>query len=193
MFHVWLDILETKGLSRIHNSQKYSNINEFFKFTSSNVAENYVKYDNYVKLDRLDDSYFANSIANEYFTIAYSLYQYFGEYSFELTYDPKIDKDTFGTSLVNDYTAKFKISVEANGNYSLELRHEFKHESLDPTFVVHYSQERAVKDQSFGNFNLVETGNFKEWISNQIQIKETVHEQYRKKSKKVIELVVDNG
>jgi len=193
MFHVWLEILETKGLSRISNAQKYSNINEFFKFTSNNLANEYVDYSTHVKLDRLDDSNFANSIANEYFTIAYALYQYFGEYEFELNYNPNIDKDTFGISLVNIYTARFKISVSAGGNYSLKLTHDFEHKSLDPTFVDQYNQERSTKDQSFGNFNLVETGNFKEWISNQIQIKETVHEQYRKKSKKVIELVVDNG
>ena len=193
MFHVWLDILESNGLSRIDNSQKYSNINEFFKFTSNNVAKAYVEYDNYVKLDRLDDQDFANSIANEYFTIAYSLYQYFGEYSFELIYDPIKDKETFGTSLVNDYTAKFTIAVDANGEYSLELTHTFNHRSLDPTFVDHYNQERSIKDQSFGNFSLVETGNFKDWVSSQIQTKETVHEQYQKKSKKVIEIVIDNG
>jgi radical SAM superfamily enzyme YgiQ (UPF0313 family) len=193
MFHVWLEILETKGLSRISNAQKYSNINEFFKFTSENLAKEYINYDNYVKLDRLNDSEFSNSIANEYFTIAYSLYQYFGEYEFELVYNPYIDKDTFGISLVNNYTAKFKISVLANGEYSLELTHSFEHKSLDPTFIDQYRQECEIKDQSFGNFNLVENGNFKDWISSQIQTKETVHEQYRKKSKKVIEILVDNG
>jgi len=193
MFHVWLEILETKGLSRIDNAQKYSNINDFFKFTSDNFAKKYVDYDSYVKLDRLDDSNFANSIANEYFTMAYALYQYFGEYDFELTYNPNIDKDTFGISLVNIYTARFKISVSADGNYSFELSHDFEHASLDPTFLDQYRQECAVKDQSFSNFQISETGNFKDWISTQIQTKETVHEQYRKKSKKVIEILVDNG
>jgi len=193
MFHVWLDILETKGLSRIHNSQKYFNINDFFKFTSNNIAKDYVNYENYVKLDRLDYSKFGNSIANEYFTIAYALYQYFGKYDFELEYEPIKDKNTFGTSLVNNYTARFKISVDDSGNYSLELTHDFKHESLDPTFIDAYKQECVIKDQSFADFKLVETGNLNDWISSQIQTKETIHEQYRKKSKKVIEIVVDGS
>jgi radical SAM superfamily enzyme YgiQ (UPF0313 family) len=178
MFHVWLDILEDHAGSTIQNSQKYSNIKEFYKFnTGSTPIKDYLKNDEFVNLDRLDISEFKNNIANEYFTICYALYQYFGKYSFELMYDPTIDKDTFGGWLVHNYSSKFSIVVETDGAYNIKLSHTFIHDTPD--------KER--KDQSFTQI-FEETGNINDWKTSTNQTKETVHLQYRKEKNKIWKL-----
>jgi hypothetical protein len=172
MLHIWLELLKQYAGSKIENGTRHSNVNDFFKFTfdDSTSVKDYIKHDEFVKLDRLDSSELKNSLANEYFTIAYALYLYFGKFSLELIYDPIVDNEKFGDWVSKNYSSTFKISVDIDGNYSLQLEQNLIHDTVD----------KAVCDKSFTHsFN--EVGNINDWVSTEKQIKETVHKQYRKK------------
>lgn len=186
-FHVWLEILSTHAESIMDNGQRMSNIESFYDFKSNETCKHYVNYDNYVKLNRLDDTEFKHNITNEYFSLSYALYQYFGECEFKITFDPEVDKSTFGNSLASDYTASFLINIKNDGSYDLKLTHKFNHYSSDENIERIYANERLKKDQSF-DFVYTDSGNFNDWVSSDMQIKETVHEQYRNK-KKVITIL----
>lgn len=179
LFHVWLEILKDHAESTIINSQRYHNINSYYRFKTSNVCEEYLTYDNYVNLNKFDD--FKGSIANEYLSIAYGLFKYFKGFEFTVKFGPEIDKPTFGDWLVNDYTGKFTISVNDNGDYTLRLAHKFTHDR---------EHEKLFKDQSFAQ-TIEVNGNFKDFVSSESRIKETVHEQYRDKKKVITILPAD--
>lgn len=189
-FHVWLEILSSLGNSTIDNSQRYPNIESFYKFKSPNKCKDYVTYDEYVNLDRLNPDEFSHNVTNEYFVMAYILYLYFGAYDFEFTFDHEIDKNTFGNSLASNYDSKFKISMSDTGDYTLSIEQTFKHRSDDPNTDLILKQERERKDQSF-IFNYHDSGNINDWVMAEKQTKETVHAQYRNK-KKIIP-IVSNG
>ena len=182
-FHVWLELLESYGDSIMNNGQRYPTIESFYKFKGiKKSCKDYVRYDEHVKIDRLDSTEFKHNISNEYFTFAYSLYLYFGECDFEISFDPVADMATFGKSLTSDYTGRFNVSIKNDGSYSMTLTHKFNHYSTDNAIERILEGERKVKDQSF-EFEYVDTGNFKDWIVPERQVKETVHEQYRNKKK----------
>jgi radical SAM superfamily enzyme YgiQ (UPF0313 family) len=169
MFHVWLDILKKKANSTILNSQEYSNIDQFYTFNSYKKCNEYVNIDEFVVLNENKNNTLYDSIANEYLSIVYALYRYFGAYIFTIKFDIENDKNTFGDWLVNDYTSNFFITISGEGVYMMSLSHTFNH----PT------------DSEF-NFKkvFVKNGNINDWVSKTSQVKETVHEQYR--TKKVI-------
>lgn len=168
LFHVWLEILKKDPTTLIINSQRYPNIKDFYRFNiRSKPSIKYVEYDNFVKLDRLSGDSLSDSITNEFFTLFYAMYLYFGEYNFDIAFDPTVDLPTFGDALVNDYRGNMRIDVDAEGNYKVHISHEFKCDEKGFNFSEEYS----------------DLGNFKDWISSQNQTKDTVHEAYRKKSK----------
>jgi len=187
MFHIWLEILEKKAGSYIENGQRYDNIQSFYDFSSNKSTKIREEYHEYTKLDRLDPADYKNSITNEYFTLAYALFLYFGKYSFKMTCSPDIDQSTFGNSLVNNYTSTFNVKVDDQGNYSINISHSLKHEALDKQYHHVYEGELNTKNLSFV-FDFNENGNFNNWISEEKQTKETVHEQYRNKPKKIIHI-----
>lgn len=169
MFHVWLDILKKKANSTIINSQEYSNIDQFYTFNSYEKCNEYVTADEFVVLNENKNNTLCDSIANEYLSIMYALYQYFGAYIFTIKFDPEDDKNTFGDWLVNDYTSSLFITISSAGMYTMSLNHTFNHPndgefSFNKVFVKH--------------------GDINDWVSKSNQVKETVHEQYR--IKKVI-------
>lgn len=172
MFHVWLEILEDNAGSIILNSQRYSNIKDFYTFESALSTVDYIKTDCFVKLDRVEET-FHGSIVNEYFSIFYALYLYFGKCEFSLLFDPATDLQTFGESITQRYDASIKFNVDEDGNYTLS--------------VVHRFFDACVQD-----FNRVYTdaGNIKDWVTRTDQTKETIHEAYKDKSKKIIPIVL---
>ena len=179
LFHIWLDVLETNASSIIINSQRYSNINSFYSFSSDGTCKDYCEYDNFVNLSQPDISM---GISNEYRSLAYAMYLYFGSCNLTIKFDPSIDLTTFGDWLTNDYTADFQITIKEDGSYSLSLVHELKHQALDKSKIEIYNNECRIKDKSF-NETIVQSGNVKDWILAESQVKETVHEQYRNKRK----------
>lgn len=193
LFHVWLEIMKDHANSTIENSQRYNNIKTFYKFKAfSPELKKYVKYDHYVKLDRLDSAEFKNSITNEFFTICYALYLHFGACSFNLVYNPQADKNTFGIALVNNYSANINFNVDDVGNYTFSIIHNFQHTGLTTELESIYFQERKLIQNSF-QMKHTESGNIGNWVSDSIQTKETVHEQYRNKPKRVIPIAVDKS
>ena len=169
MFHVWLDILEKKADSTIINSQRYSNIEQFYTFSSYKTCNEYVTADEFVVLNENKNNTLCDSIGNEYLSIMYALYQYFGAYTFTIKFDSEDDKNTFGDWLVNDYTSNLFVIISSEGMYTMSLNHTFNH----PT------------DSEFSFKKVfVKNGNINDWVSKTNQVKETVHEQYR--TKKVI-------
>lgn len=186
--HIWFEIIQEHSGSIIINSQRYDKVKEFYTFIpTSNPQIDYVPYDHNVKLDRLNKIEFKNSIANEYFTIAYCLWLHYGACSFEFTCDKDVDKEQFGNFLSNMYDSKFTFVIDSNGNYKIQLNHVFFHETSDVEKRPLYKIERERKDQSFA-MSYSDEGNINNWIANTIQSKETIHEQYRQK-KKVFQLV----
>ncbi len=128
-------------------------------------------------------------IAGEYFTLAYAMYKYFGSFELTVQFDHEKDLSTFGDWLTNDYTANFKIGVKNNGSFKVSLEHTFNHRSLNDLNKNIYEKESNYNDMSFSEkINI--SDNFKNWISDLKQTKETVHEQYRNKPKKVIPIKV---
>ena len=177
MVHVWLDILEKNANSTIINSQRYPNIEDFYKFTTNATCKDYQKPDDFVSLQLNTSNNFSNIITNEYLSIIYAIYIYFGEFTLTLSFDKTKDKETFGDWLVHDYTADILVKINSDGNYVIHIKHEFKHT---------HEVEILIKDQSF-NESFTERGNINDWVSSVSQVKETVHEQYRNK-KKVISI-----
>lgn len=188
-FHIWLEILKRHANSIIENSQRYGTINSFYKFnTDSTCKLDSLNYEEFVDLNVFAGDSLENTIANEYLAFCYGLHALFGSFKITLNSDPTTDLDTFGISLVNNYKSKFVFEVDSEGNFKLELDHNFKHTGLSPDLESIYAVERSIKDQSFDQKTKL-SGNIKDWISSQSQIKETIHEQYRTKTKKVIPLI----
>ena len=173
LLHAWLDILETKAESTIINSQRYSNIQSLYEFKTTSPCKEYQSPDEYVVLQHTDSTNFNDLIANEYLAIIYAMWIYFSKFTFTIKFDPKNDKETFGDWLVHDYTANVFVKVDNQGNYSIDIKHEFKHT---------HEEEILIKDQSFSE-SFTKRGNINDWISKENQVKETVHEQYRTKKK----------
>jgi hypothetical protein len=128
-----------------------------------------------VVLQHTDSENFNDLIANEYLAIIYAMWIYFNEFTFTIEFDPNKDKETFGEWLVrDDYTATVFATVSLEGDYTICIKHEFKHS---------HEREILMKNQSFSE-SFTKKGNIKDWISTKNQVKETVHEQYR--TKKII-------
>ncbi len=190
--HIWLEVLKNHADSKILNSQRYFNINDFYTFkVKSNwffnkKCKEYCEYDGNIDLNKFNDNM---GIAGEYFTLAYAMYKYFGSFELTVQFDHEKDLSTFGDWLTNDYTANFKIGVKNNGSFKVSLEHTFNHRSLNDLNKNIYEKESNYNDMSFSEkINI--SDNFKNWISDLKQTKETVHEQYRNEPKKVIPIKV---
>lgn len=191
-FHIWLEILKRHAGSIIENSQRYNNINSFYKFKpDANSTIKTLDYEKFVDLKVFPEKEFKNSIANEYFSLFYGLYLVFGAYKLNLYCNPNTDLETFGIALVNNYKSNVKFEVDAEGEFKLEMVQNFSHNGLSSELENLYEMERAVKDQSFNQLIKL-NGNVKEWIRDESQLKETIHEQYRSKSKTVIPIVLNS-
>lgn len=161
-------------------------IKDSYTFVTSKKSEKkYVKQDYYVNLERYSSEDFGNSIANEFFAFAYGLHLYFDDFEYSFECDPQSDLAIFGNTLVNDYSCKFTISKNKDGNYKLFLTHKFNHMALDKNSESIYESERKKEDKSFEK-TYFDEGNFNDWISSEIQVKETIHEQYRNFTKKKV-------
>lgn len=181
MLHVWLDILEVYAGANILNGHKLTGTRSYYKFESANTCKDYITNDNFVCLDRLDNTIFQNGITNEFFSIAYVLYLYFGAVKFELYYDPEIDLPCFGNTYTNNYTATLKFEVTDEGNYTLSLKQKFVHKALADHLEPIYENEKTERGDLSFEMIYNDSGNINDWVASEVQTKETVHEQYRKK------------
>jgi hypothetical protein len=86
------------------------------------------------------------------------------------------------------YDSNLTFEIDLSGNYTIRLDHKFVHDTLTPHLQNIYQLEREKNNYSFDGI-FEETGNINNWVEQEIQTKETVHEQYRNKAKKVIKLI----
>ena len=188
--HVWLDIINYYSDSTMINAQRYHNIQDFYTFTGTKNVTDYIIYDQYVNLNRNTDNTFFASITNEYFALLYVIYTYFGAFKFTFKCNAETDFNTFGDYISRMYDSDLTFEIDSTGNYNIKLTHKFVHDTVTPHLKETYRLEREKTNYSFdGVFE--ETGNIKDWISSEIQTKETIHEQYRNKSKKVFKISND--
>jgi len=65
--------------------------------------------------------------------------------------------------------------------YTISVAHELKHETFNGHWAEQFVLERSSSDMSFSDLH-VANGNLSELTTNTSMVKETVHEQYRKKN-----------
>lgn len=178
--YIWLDILK-KIKSKIKNSQEYKDLNNFYKaYYNKKLLPLRVEYENYVNVNRLGSAKFKHLISSEFYAFMFIFWKCFKSGDFEIIFDPTKDLECFGTYLVSNYTAKIIFSVDVDGNYYINGTHSLIHESVTGDKIALISKEKEICDQTFVH-SFKENGNFKNWIEDKIQTKETVHENYRKK------------
>jgi hypothetical protein len=93
--------------------------------------------------------------------------------------------DSWG-SVACDYNGNATFEVDDLGNYSFTLTHKFVHIGMTPKVEEIYTWERTggIGDKSFKDeFSL--NGNIYDWISSEYLVKETIHEVYRNKMKRL--------
>jgi radical SAM superfamily enzyme YgiQ (UPF0313 family) len=186
--HIWLHILKNHSTNEIVNAQEYAKINEFYTFTTEkNDAEQYIEQNHYVDLIRSKNNTFEASIVNEYMALSYSCWLYYGECKLTVKCDRTLDTENFGDFISREYDSEYIFEVDTVGNYSISLTHKFDHTTNNTTLMPVYERERNIHDYTFSN-TFVEIGNINDWITLTKQSKETVHEQYRDKQKKVYQL-----
>lgn len=186
--HIWLEILKTKTKDCVMiNSQRYPDIEKMFNVSvSPRMMKDYVPREEHANFNQFFGDSFSASIAREYLPIFFLIYQYFGTGTITIKSDPKMDLPMFGDFLTHDYVATAKFMITAAGKYHLEISHSFEHESLQDEKKIIYRKERA----ALGDKTFVDTfkmsGDIKDWISAEKQTGETIHSQYRNKTKKII-------
>lgn len=191
MFHIWLEILKEHAGSVIDNTQRHSDIVDSYTFKTNNVAKDeYLVQEENVNFNLIkpSDGNFNLSfhVANEFLPVLYGLYKIFGGFEMTVTFNPEKDIISWG-SVSTNYMADVKFIINDDGDFKYQLSHEFKHFGLTPKMEEIYKWER---DNSHGNMgftnNFFVPGNIKQWYDKESLVKETIHEQYRNKSKKHI-------
>jgi hypothetical protein len=190
MFHIWLKILESHAGSTIENPQRHDDINESYEFFTKNEnTTDYLVQEGNIDFEIIKESNattpLSSIIANEYFPIYYGLFKIFKGFKLNLYFDRQKDLDSWG-SVACDYNAKATFEIDDLGNYSFTLTHELVHIGMTPKVEEIYVWERTggIGDKSFKDeFSL--KGNIYDWISSEYLVKETIHEVYRNKVKRL--------
>jgi len=189
LFHIWLELGTLHAESKIVNSQRYDTVNDFYTFKFDNpISTDYITNDHYVCLRRLDDTVFQNSVTNDYFAFLYALWKYYGACEFTFNCEPIIDKEVFGNFLASLYNCVLHFKIDVLGNYSISIEQTFLHDTTEEELKPLYIIERERQDMSF-SFDYKDQGNINDWISETDQTEETIHENYRNKNKKIIEII----
>jgi hypothetical protein len=116
----------------------------------------------------------------------------YGELKWTFHCEPELDQRNFGEFLVRNYWCDITATIDAQGNYEMQVAHKFDHSDpvdrssgeVSITGEVDYDAERARQNMSFDQ-TITLTGNFANWQSEKIQVVESVHPQYRKKEWKL--------
>lgn len=169
----------------------YPDMDKFYSLTYNKLPSVDVLEQNlYIDTNQGVSNDFAGWICQDYLSFVYSLHEIYGELKWSFHCDPNLDKRNFGEFLTRLYWCDVDATVDLEGNYTIHIKHKFNHADpagenanrrLSLSGEVDYAFERSREDMSFDQ-DIVLTGNFKNWISDQIQVSESVHPQYRKKS-----------
>jgi hypothetical protein len=179
--YIWLEILKEHRKSIIYNSQRQETMKAFYSLDFKPLKEeiDYLEQDFNVNFNQFEGT-FADTVANEYVAICYLLYKYFNRLTFTFRCDPEEDMKIFGNYIARKYKSDVYFSVDKKGNYSLIIDHHLEHDTDDEILKSKYEEEKARCDQSFKQ-RIEKKGHISEWQTAEPQIRETVHERYRKK------------
>jgi hypothetical protein len=185
--HIWLELLKSKAACVMINSQSYDKLNTFYTFEITERRNiDYLIYDQYVDFNRFKDSDLSSNLAKEYLPFLYASFRYFGAFKFTLECDPTRDYEAFSGYIARPYTSQINFNIDINGNYNLIIEHSLDHKITNDSHIAGLVlKELKQQDLSF-NKKYIDSGNINEWVSITSQVKETIHEQYRNKSKKSI-------
>lgn len=173
--HIWLKMMNEHTEASMSNSQEYLDIKDYytFEFSSDSKILEYMEQDYKVDFNQRGTDY-RDSIAAEYIGFCYLLYKYFGECKFTMLCDYEKDIKTFGDFLVRPYTSQVDFNVNQNGDYVLTLNHKLDH-----------AAKKYLNDIRKTNMSFTDTftmkGNISDWQTDTPQIRETIHEQYRRR------------
>lgn len=181
LLHVWLKIMNDHADASMLNSQEYPEIKKFytFEFKEGTKIKSYVEQDFNVNFSQCGDDY-KGSVATEYVAFCYLLYKYFKKCHFTFWCDADEDMKLFGDLISRNYNSQVDFQVDKAGDYVLTVTHSLKHTAYDEKHEDLYKKERQVCDQSFSD-SFVMKGNISDWQTETPQIRETIHEQYRKR------------
>jgi len=170
----------------------YSDIDRFYtlKFEKKRNVDQF-EQNNYLDLKQGITNDFAGQFLEDYLGFMYSLYEVYGSLTWTFHCNPEMDTKNFGNFLSRLYWCDLKATIDNDGNYTMIVYQKFEHkdplgEDFDRKFSlsgeVDYSAEQNRQDMSFEQTTTL-TGNVNNWISDKLQIEESVHPQYRRKSK----------
>jgi hypothetical protein len=189
LFHIWLEILKDNAGSVIDNPQRHSDINESYTFTTSNYnIDEYMIQEENINFNLITESesntILSANVANEPLAIFFGLFKIFKGFEMTVTFNPNKDIKSWGSISVN-YRANITFKIDNDGNYMYEINHGMSHYGMTPKIEEAYRWERENShgDMSF-NDKFIKSGNIKDWITNENYVEETIHEQYRNKTKK---------
>jgi len=189
-FHIWLEILKDFAGSVVENAQRHGDITECFTFETSNInIDEYIPQDDNINFklitEDMSTSFLSTNIANEFLPIFYGLFRIFKGFKINITFDPEKDITSWGSISVN-YIANISFEIDDMGNYQYNISHEMKHYGMTPKIEETYKWERQ---NSHGDMSFKDTfnnnGNIYKWLTKDSLVKETIHEQFRSKSKKI--------
>lgn len=190
LFHIWLEILKDYAGSVIDNPQRHHDIYDSYVFKTQNMnIDEYMPQQGNINFTLITEdksvSFLSTNVANEFLPIFYGLYKIFRGFKLKVIFDPNKDITSWGSISVN-YEAVVEFDVDNFGNYTYNIRHQLKHFGMTPKIESVYKWER---ENTHGDMSFSDTfsfsGNIKDWETNEDYVEETIHEQYRNKSKKI--------
>jgi hypothetical protein len=151
-----------------------------------------IEQDQYIDTAQGVSDDYKGLILQDYLSFIYGLFQVYGELKWTFHCEPELDQRNFGEFLVRNYWCDITATIDAQGNYEMQVAHKFDHSDpvdrssgeVSITGEVDYDAERARQNMSFDQ-TITLTGNFANWQSEKIQVVESVHPQYRKKEWKL--------
>jgi len=175
----------------------YRDIDQFYTLEFEKLREvDRLEQTNYLDLKQGITDDLAGQFLEDYLGFMYSLHELYGALTWTFTCEPEIDMKNFGPSLARVYWCNLDVEIDAAGNYTMNVYQKFEHrdpmERNDETRKislngdVDYAAERAREDMSFEQ-TITLTGNVNTWMSDKIQVEESVHPQYRKKTWQLIQ------
>lgn len=175
----------------------YADINQFYTLEFDKRRDvDYLEQNNYLNLKQGITEDFSGQFLEDYLGFMYSLYEVYGALKWTFNCDPEMDMRNFGSFLSRRYWCTVTATIDDTGNYTMQVYQKFEHK--DPTNrddesskitlsgEVDYAAERTREDMSFEQ-TITLTGNVNTWMSDKIQVEESVHPQYRKKTWQLIQ------
>ena len=191
--HIWLEILKEYTGCLMVNAQSYDTLRTFYTFEITERTDiDYLENDEYVNFDRFSGEDLSTNLAKEYLPFLYSAFRYFGAYKFSVICDPVKDDKTFGGSIARTYTSQVNFEIDIQGNYTLSISHSLLHETTVEDMKAKVVRELDYHNLSFDQQTYTDAGNINSWQCTTPRVKETIHEQYRGKTKKVIPILLND-